>query len=299
MDAQPTLTRVVVAYDGSAPARTALEQAIDLADARQVPLRIVCAVDAFDAIADAAMSQAAREAVASAEQAALSRLPAAAVSAVVTTGAPAARLLDEVVDGDLVVVGTHGHRPVARVFLGSVSTALVTHAAVPVLVARRGAVDPAAPVVVGVDGSAASTAAVALAAQEADRRGAQLRAVMAVDPVVDANGMVSGPDAAAVQESHALLGEAVAGLHERYPDLHVTTEVLTTHPLEALLRTSQDASLLVVGSRGRGALRRALLGSVSREVAQRAAVPVLVVHPAGADGGTVPPDLRGMPAWSR
>ncbi|MGW3470806.1 universal stress protein [Saccharopolyspora sp. NPDC000995] len=49
-------------------------------------------------------------------------------------------------------------------------------------------------------------------------------------------------------------------------------------PVEALLREAQEASLLVVGSHGRGRLRRAFLGSVSHAVASRAPCPVAVLR---------------------
>ena len=132
---------------------------------------------------------------------------------------------------------------------------------------------------VGVDGSPSSVEAVQVAAREADRAGVPLRAVIAVPPVVDAAGFTSGPDERRLQEAEAAVAEAVAGLHERYPDLQVERLVNQTHPVVALVRASRQAGLVVVGSRGRGTLRSVLLGSVSREVVQRAAASVLVVRP--------------------
>lgn len=278
-------TRVVVAYDGSTPARTALDLACDLGAARGLPLHLVCAVDADDAVSAEAFTATAQAALASAAALAASR----GVTATTATplGSPSAAVLRQVRTGDLLVTGTHGHRPVARVFLGSTSSALVSHARGPVLVARRSTAAPDAPVVVGVDGSPWSVDAVALAAREAQARGVGLRAVLALPPVVDAVGLVDVPDAAQVEDARALVAEAVAGLAEDHPDVPVTTSVVVTHPVDALLAASHEASLLVVGSRGHGALRRMLLGSVSRELSQRASCPVLVVH--RSERAEVPP----------
>ena len=112
--------------------------------------------------------------------------------------------------GDMLVVGSQGHRPVARMLLGSTSTALVTHATCPVVVVKGAAARPGGPVLVGIDGSATSADAVLLAAEEADRRGVPLRAVIAVPPVVDAMGFVYGPDEAMLAEAQVLLGGCYA-----------------------------------------------------------------------------------------
>lgn len=280
MSTVPATTRVVVAYDGSTPARTALDLAAELAAGRGLPLHLVCAVDAGDLVAVEAFTQTARTALASAQALVASR--GVEVTTSTPLGAPSAAVLREVRPHDLLVTGTHGHRPVARVFLGSTSSALVTHATGPVLVARAATAPSDAPVVVGVDGSPSSGAAVAVAAREADLRGVGLRAVLALTSVVDAAGAVELPAEVQLQDAHALVTEAVAGLAEQHPDVPISTAVVVAHPVTALVGASQEASLLVVGSRGHGPLRRMLLGSVSRELTQRAACSVLVVHPEGA-----------------
>ncbi len=286
MSTSPAPRRVVVAYDGSTPARTALDLACDLAAARGLPLHLVCAVDADDAVSAEAFTATAHAALASAR--ALAEARGIGTTTAAPLGSPSAAVLRQVGPHDLLVTGTHGHRPVARVFLGSTSSALVTHSHAPVLVARRSTAAPDAPVVVGVDGSPSSAAAVALAADEADARGVGLRAVLALPPVVDAAGLVDVPDGEQLQEARALVTEAVAGLAEDHPDVDVSAAVVVSHPVDALLGASQTACLVVVGSRGHGALRRMLLGSVSREVSQRAACPVLVVHPVAQRSEPVP-----------
>jgi nucleotide-binding universal stress UspA family protein len=155
----------------------------------------------------------------------------------------------------------------------------VTHARQPVLVVRAAAAAFGAPVVVGVDGSTTAVRAVQMAADEADRAGVPLRALAAVPVGADATGTSTGPRVAELRDAEAFLSEALAGLRERYPGLSTELAITQTHPIEALVRASLSARLVVVGSRGRSAMRSLVLGSVGREVAQRAACNVLVVHP--------------------
>lgn len=275
-------TRVVLGFDGSTPARTALEAAVQHALWHRVPLQLLCAVEVSDALSTQAFSKVAEEMLAATADAVRNGPGAPEVTTALRFGSAAAAMLEAERPGDLLVVGTHGHRPVARVLLGSTSTSLVTHAHEPVLVVRSGAVPPEAPVVVGVDGSPSSVAAVRAAAAEADHAGVPLRAVVAVPPVVDPMGFTSGPDTQEIEEAQALVAEALAGLHDQYPDLLIERVVSQTHPVLALVRASRQARLLVLGSRGRGTFRSMLLGSVSRETVQRATTSVLVVRPAAA-----------------
>ncbi|MFP5367136.1 MAG: universal stress protein, partial [Actinomycetes bacterium] len=125
-------------------------------------------------------------------------------------------------------------------------------------------------VVVGVDGSKEATQAVAFAAAEADREDDELTVVYAIsapDRVADA-GLSSASLAELITEEERLvLAETVAGLKEDYPGLRVN-QVLETErgPVEALVDAALHARMLVVGSRGRGAIKRLLLGSTAHGV---------------------------------
>jgi nucleotide-binding universal stress UspA family protein len=70
----------------------------------------------------------------------------------------------------------------------------------------------------------------------------------------------------------------MAGWREKYTDLDLSDEAVVEHPASALTRASTTAQLLVVGSRGRGAVRGMLLGSVSQHVLRYSACSVAVVH---------------------
>jgi nucleotide-binding universal stress UspA family protein len=75
-----------------------------------------------------------------------------------------------------------------------------------------------------------------------------------------------------------VMREKLADPRRRCPEVPVREEIAYGHPVDALVQASRAAGLLVVGSRGRGALGAAMLGSVSRGVLHHAECPVAVVR---------------------
>ncbi|WP_224297571.1 universal stress protein [Streptomyces olivaceus] len=139
--------------------------------------------------------------------------------------------------------------------------------------------DSAARVIVGVDGSASSYAALRWADRYARSVGGVVEAVHVWDTpsAVGFAGPAIDPDFDLEQARERFAAELDAIFpEERPPGLR---EVLVEgDPSETLIRASQGAELLVVGRRGRGAFARAMLGSVSQRCAQHAACPVVVVR---------------------
>ena len=143
-------------------------------------------------------------------------------------------------------------------------------------------------IVVGVDSSSQSVAALRWAADEARLRGATLKVVHAwtLTPVaVSAMTPVAGgyPVARDIQEledaGRELLDDAVEGVELNEPgSLHVDKVLVCDSPARALLEAAQDADLLVVGSRGHGGFAGLLLGSVSQQVAHHATCPVVIIR---------------------
>lgn len=159
---------------------------------------------------------------------------------------------------------------------------VATAAKVPVAVVGTQDLEGRSGVVVGVDGSAEATQAVAFAAAEADREGDELTVVYAVnapDPIVDA-GLTPGALAdLIVDEERVVLSETVAGLKEDYPDLTVHQRLEREKgAVDALIEAAAGARLLVVGSRGRGAFKRLLLGSTAHGVLKHLPCPTIITR---------------------
>ncbi len=169
-----------------------------------------------------------------------------------------------------VVVGSKGRGPFRRAFLGSVSSALVHYAHCPVAVVRTASgSDPVTarqPVLVGTDGSDNSAPAVAIAFQEAGLRGVGLTALRCWS------------DSSDNEVSAALLAESLDPHPERHPDVPVRAVVVRDRPAHALLTESDNAQLVVVGSRGRGGFAGMLLGSTSRALVQSVHCPIIVAR---------------------
>nr|WP_055501360.1 universal stress protein [Nonomuraea pusilla] len=135
-------------------------------------------------------------------------------------------------------------------------------------------------IVVGVDGSVAARAAVEWAANDAFRAHEPLRIVHAVDRTpyqVRRFPEEDLPDALK-RQGRRILDEALALAHERQPGVEATTHDIEGSPAAVLRDQAQDASEIVVGSRGLGGFRGALLGSVSMHVAGHVTCPVVVVR---------------------
>jgi nucleotide-binding universal stress UspA family protein len=282
MQTRPTVTRVVIGYDGSTHSRAALDTAIDEARARDVDLLVCHAVDVglFIPGREHAHEVAAEAAVQEAYAKAAAVLGEDRVHRHIEPGHPSAVLLRQAIATDLIVVGSHGYRPVTQLFVGSTSEAVAGHAQSPVLVVRTPVEDAHGHITVGVDGSPVSEQALAWAIDIADRDHVTVRAVVGVPPIVDAAGVVSGPDEPTLQAVKAELTRTVTRI---LGDSAVKVEehVVQTHPVDALLEHARGARLVVVGSRGRGGLAAAVLGSVGRRLVHVAPCPVLVVHNAG------------------
>jgi nucleotide-binding universal stress UspA family protein len=289
MDA-PRGRTVVVGIDGSGSALRAVRWAAAEATRRAVPLRVVTAFDwsrnhAIGEIRlgasyrDIMLQQARRnlaDAAAVAERAA-GGIP---VEQQLVVGFPLAVLAAESERAQLVVIGDRGLGGVTGLLLGSVAIGLSAHAECPLVVVRGDEdPDPAAPVVVGVDGSPLSEAALAFAYEAAAARGVHLVAVHTWREVLGDLEVAPLLDWAAIEtEEHEVLAERLAGWGEKYPDVPVRRVVAKDRPAHALVEQSRGAQLLVVGSRGRGGLAGLLLGSVSHAVLHRSHCPVAVVR---------------------
>ncbi len=141
-----------------------------------------------------------------------------------------------------------------------------------------------APVVVGVDGSSASKVAVDWAARDAVRRGTTLKLVhVLTPPAVMAFPEVPMPAGYAEwqeEEGRMLLDAALKTVQEAGggTPVEVSTDMVAGSSVPVLADLSTEAQLIVVGSRGRGAFARGLLGSISTGLVHHAKCPVAIIH---------------------
>jgi len=182
----------------------------------------------------------------------------------------------------LVVVGSRPKHGLDRLLLGRCSIATAMHATCPVVVIREESqAHPDGPVFAATDGSPASRRAVEHAADQAWQHRARLVVVITWHLEVVDGVVVTEAGTAAwrqVEQRHRALAEAVvAPVRSTHPDLDIEIKVIRGPAAKTLVAESADASLLVLGSRGRGGFRSMLLGSVTQAVLESAECPVMVV----------------------
>ena len=276
MDITPAPRRaIVVGVDGSPTSDLAVDWAVEEASRRKLPLHIIHAfsfgypktktgfghsVDHLRQIAHGVR----KDAVGRASRAD----PELAITWDEPACGPAPALVNASETAATVVVGARGLSAARGVLVGSVSLQVATHAR--------------CPVVVGVDGSPVSANAISYAYEQASSRGVGLT-------VVHAWWLenVEGAAAAAIwtvdwqqfaEEEQALVAESLAGWEDKYPEVAVRRHSVRGLPVEALVRQSENACLVVVGTRGRGGFAGLLLGSVSQGVMHGSHCPVAIVH---------------------
>jgi nucleotide-binding universal stress UspA family protein len=272
---------IVVGYDGSSGSAQAVRWAVREAKARGTTLTVCLAwaPDHIELPTEAAISDLARqhgkEILARGLPDAESVLGPGRVSEALVGGSAARVLCECSRTAEMVVVGSRGQGDLPDLLLGSVSCQVAGHASGRVVVVR-GRRQPAnqapGPVVVGVDGSPASLAAVPFAFEEAALRDVPLIAACAL---ADAPGRLG--------EAHLMAEEFARTLddHERvHPEVTVARHVVPGAPRAALLAAAAGAQMLIVGSRGRGGVDGMRLGSVAQAVLQHAPCPVGIAHPA-------------------
>lgn len=158
--------------------------------------------------------------------------------------------------------------------------------------ADRPATDLPLPVVVGVDGSEGATRALRWATTEARHTGAALRIVSAWQaPVATSYATLSTPyldPEPFEQDATAVVRRAEDQVRDQRGDTPLAVAAATVQGPAAstLLDAARHASLLVVGTRGRGGLASALLGSVSASCAHHTPTPLAIIGPDAPEPGS-------------
>ncbi|MCG5217549.1 universal stress protein [Streptosporangium sp. KLBMP 9127] len=278
---------ILVATDGSEPAAAAVTWAADQAVLWRRGLRIVHVAGPaglsapFGDIAGLAeiMSREGLDILQAAAEAARQRAPGVEVSTRALAGAVVPLLIKESEGASETVVGSRGRGGFTGLLLGSVSLGIAGHASGPVVVVREPPAPPRGVVVVGFDLSPHSEISLGYAMEQARVRGATVRAVHAWQLPVSPT-MAEYPDLTneAMAAELRAAGEALVPWRERYPRVPIEEVLVPGHPVPAIARAAADADLVVVGSRGLGGLRSAVLGSVGNGVLHGVTAPVAVVR---------------------
>jgi len=279
---------VVVAIDGTDDGARALRYAVDEARRTGRGLRLVHVAaqtapmaPMLPAYADRTLREIARSVLADAERHARDLTDdMVEVEAFLGHGPRVPAILDRCTDAFRVVVGQRA-AAAKRFFTGSTTTGVAAHAPCPV-VCVPAAWTPTGehgPVVAGVDGSTASGAVLAVAAEEASTRRARLTVLHAWRPEGQYDAAIGSRVLADRWRTEADRGlaELAGGLADEHPDLQVDRVLAYELPRTALVDASGGAQLIVVGRTGASRPFGVLLGSVARTLIRAAECPVLVV----------------------
>ena len=286
---------IIVGYDGSQASATAARWAATEADRRHTSLTIVgCylvppVVD-FGLTGPAVIaedSEAMRAATHTSVDTIVTELRAAHAALTITgmavNGSPRHELPRHARHAGLLVVGTTGAGQAASWLLGSVAHVLARTSPCPIALvpavaasqSRAGSTSPR--IVVGIDDSQGSNAALEWAIDEADLHRAELT-------VVHAWSYPYGLDSPAATVRDVMRVDAACAL-DRAVDransrggARVDSRLIEGNAAESILEAAEGADLIVVGSRGRGGLRSLLLGSVSSAVIHHTHCPTVVVR---------------------
>jgi len=314
-DTGNTRNALVVGYDGSAGAERALELAADLSDRLSASLTIARSwrptpnPSAVVQLTEQPHSTAEDAAIASEElmrdcSAVVNKHPNLVVHYTVDAASPADLLCQISQDARMLVVGSRGLGGLAGMMLGSVSSRCLHQSASPVLVVPQRELRPAirqrptrtfppdvgitpsvaeGSIVVGYDGSPHALRAL----REALRLAGQLSVPVAIiqtwsfDTAPEGSRWKDGYAASYPEIAHEVLlqlEQATKPITAARPQVAAQCFAVLGYPAEVLVRASESAAMMIVGSRGRGGFAGLLLGSISTQCAHRALCPVLVVR---------------------
>jgi nucleotide-binding universal stress UspA family protein len=285
MCAQPRPT-IVVGIDESRDGLLALDWAVDLAARRGWTIRAIHVLDETRPTHPLPATSGPDDGTEALDDAAdeLERLGFTNATLDLRLGHPAEILLAASTDAALLVIGRRGAGGFAELVVGSVSQVCAACAQTALVVVP----DTWKPgrrefglVAVGVDGSPSGQAALGFAFEAAAERGAELLLVHVPDvpESFPRPGLWTDPDDAPWhREARRLVGEALAGWPDKYPDVVFRTHYSPGHPVQVLAKQSEYADLVVVGGLGRSEFTPLRLGSVSRGLLHHTACPVAIVH---------------------
>lgn len=283
---------IVVGVDGSAEATVALRVGDSLAQILGAPLTAVLAwqypnvsYPGYPADVDWSPDADARSLLLALTEEVFGEEASSRVSAMTKLGGAAPVLIDAARDARMLVVGGRGHGGFAGLLLGSVSEAVARHAPCPVLVLHGAeaadltshGTERARPIVVGVDGSADSVAALRLAAELAVAFGCPLQIMTVWHEPTTFSGYPLALTWSPETDARTAQQDCLDSVFGRDMPADATSITREGRAVPVLLEAAARARLLVVGARGRGGFEGLLLGSATDGCVRHSPVPVLVV----------------------
>ncbi len=282
---------IVAGVDGSALSTAAIQWSAHRASDLGLPLHLVhaCGTDPGDGFGDPdpdARRTAALPMLTAAVGHAHAIDSSLEVSTACLSGFASSTLIQVSHKAAMVVLGAVGHGIISRASIGPTTLQVAMNAHCPVVVigheGRRSAATHGR-VVVGVDGSPASLAALSEAFDRAALRGAKLQVVHAWQNKRAGNGITAAAEHWPTHESdlESAVTAELAGHTERHPDVAVAHDIVKGDPARALGDHSREADLVIVGRRGLGGFPGLRIGSVPVRLMGRTACP-LVITPQAA-----------------
>ncbi len=277
---------VIVGYDGSPDAKRALTWAAEFARMKDMPLRAVVALGDLRLRQVTELDQEwerfrVDELTADA-RGAVAELSLDDVALDVVESAPAVALMVDADETSVIVLGSRGHGRITGALIGSVTQHVTQHAPCTVVVVREQSNPDENRVVVGIDLSAGSEPALTFAFDYAARKAAPLTTVHVLQSLVPgppyASRFVSDQYARELGSAEPAIAQALSGYIEKFPDVEVSQEIVAGSVGRVLSDASEQAGLVVVGSRGRGAFESLLLGSVGQNLLHHARCPVVIAR---------------------
>lgn len=290
------LSRVLLATDGSEDAGLALHAAVDLSERIGSELHVIHAWAELPSYAhpsitiatDAEFCEQKAQELLFEQLDALQNTGATVAGTHLPRGRPAERIVDvaDQVGANLIVMGSRGLGTVKRLLLGSVSEAVVQLASCPVLVMRGGEEAwPPARIVVGVDLSEESKGAAWLGTALGKVYGARVLLLLAYPKLPETMedwGMTALEDEDELRQRVWLRLKMMSNELDSQFGYYPRVRTVLGDPASIIQSAGEEGdqpALVVVGSRGLGAVRRMMLGSVSTDVLRAAGGPVLICKP--------------------
>lgn len=270
--------RVIVAVDGGPASDAAVAWVIDRA--KSVPMNVAFAAVTGPLGAAAEQRTVFENALASAKEKLVAAAPGLSVTTALLPGTPHETLIEASAYNDLLVVGSNKTAMIAGAVNGTLALKVAGKAECTTIVVPAGWQPNKGKVVAGWSDDRTAEAALDFAASEAMRRNVGLTIVHTWS-APPAGPIDVSPSPEVVVEllaaNRELLAEAAHRVEDAHPGLTVTQGLHEGSPAISIVRVASDASLIVVGSRGRGAIASFFLGSVGHEVLVNLPAPVAVV----------------------